>query len=145
MSHTLRSGTDGHMGNEDQDSYYNGTEECYTVTFHVERVTPSVDVPVDRMIRVADAVEVLGNPSTTNNVSFRIANNTPGRVRAEVFDVSGRRVRTVVDRDCPAGSETLVWDGADEAGRRVQQGAYFLRVVIGDGRFTSTKRLVLLR
>jgi len=54
-------------------------------------------------------------------------------------------VRTVVDRDCPAGIETLVWDGADEAGRRVQQGAYFLRVVIGDGRFTSTKRLVLLR
>ena len=51
-----------------------------------------------------------------------------GRVRLDVFDVQGRRVASIVDRDEVAGWRSVVWDGRDMAGREVGSGTYFLRL-----------------
>ncbi|MEO5617633.1 MAG: family 43 glycosylhydrolase [Candidatus Eisenbacteria bacterium] len=48
--------------------------------------------------------------------------------RLEVFDLLGRRVRTLADRRLPAGASVLVWDGRDDAGRRLGRGIYFARL-----------------
>jgi len=50
-----------------------------------------------------------------------------GRVRVQVYDVAGRRVRTLADRVFPAGEARLDWDGTDDAGRAVGRGVYFVR------------------
>ena len=34
----------------------------------------------------------------------------------EVFEVGGRRVRTLADGQWPAGSHRIEWDGRDDAG-----------------------------
>jgi hypothetical protein len=52
----------------------------------------------------------------------------PSRVRLEVLDVSGRIVRSFVDRDRPAGAHEEVWDLADASGRRVRSGIYLARM-----------------
>jgi uncharacterized repeat protein (TIGR01451 family) len=65
-----------------------------------------------------------------------------GRVRLVVFDVAGRRVRTLVDAELPAGRHAAAWDGRDELERRVQAGVYFLRVDAGP--FAATRRAVRL-
>ena len=49
-------------------------------------------------------------------------------VRLSVFDVAGKKVRTLVDGTQPAGRYALVWDGSDSKGRRLANGVYFIRM-----------------
>jgi flagellar hook assembly protein FlgD len=59
-----------------------------------------------------------------------------GPVTVEVFDVTGRRVRTLVSGDLSAGRHELAWDGRDDAGRSVANGLYFYRARGTDGAVT---------
>ncbi len=79
------------------------------------------------------------NPKTT--LHFAIA--TPEQVRLVVYDLAGRRVRTLVDMPLPAAEHEVVWNGTDDAGARVASGVYFVRMVAGD--FTASEKLVLLK
>ncbi len=80
------------------------------------------------------------NPSTT----LRIENDLPGRIRLEVVDVTGRRLRQLADRDFTAGSHDLKWDGRDDSGRSLPTGLYFARL-IGRNDAPQTTKLLLLK
>ena len=58
------------------------------------------------------------NPSTT--IRYDVPNGG-ARVSIAVFDVTGRRVRSLVDEARPAGEQSVVWDGYDDAGRKVRE------------------------
>jgi arabinogalactan endo-1,4-beta-galactosidase len=64
------------------------------------------------------------------------------RVRIEVFDVSGRRVRILRNGRQSGGPHRGAWDGRDQVGRTLPAGVYFCRLAIGDG--AETRKLVLL-
>jgi hypothetical protein len=64
-----------------------------------------------------------GSASTT--VAFSLQRAAP-EVRLAVYDLRGRRVRTLLARDLPAGSFMSEWDGRDDAGRALPAGAYML-------------------
>ncbi len=64
-------------------------------------------------------------------------------VRLEIYDVAGRKIRTVHDGVLAAGSHALVWDGATDGGNRATAGTYFYRLSSADG--VETRRMVLLR
>jgi hypothetical protein len=64
-------------------------------------------------------------------------------VTIAIYDVLGRRVRTIVRPRMTAGENTVVWDGRDETGRRTPSGVYFYRLVTPE--FKATKKMVLLR
>jgi hypothetical protein len=66
-----------------------------------------------------------------------------GNVRLEVYDVSGRLVRTLVSESQPAGTHAVSWDGRDDNGRRQAAGVYHYRLQAGA--FAATRRLVLVR
>lgn len=51
------------------------------------------------------------------------------RVEVAVFDVTGRRVRSLGNRTYGAGSTTLVWDGRTESGSLAPSGVYFVRIM----------------
>jgi flagellar hook assembly protein FlgD len=53
-------------------------------------------------------------------------------VNIAVFDVSGRRVRTLVNEHRNAGRFSAQWNGADDRGGRVASGVYFYRMRAGD-------------
>ena len=65
-----------------------------------------------------------------------------GRVLLQVFDVSGRLVRTLVDAARTEGTYSATWRGDDEAGRPVSSGIYFCRLS-ADGATQATKMLLL--
>ena len=50
------------------------------------------------------------------------------RVRLDVFDVQGRRVRTILDGDVPSGEHVLAWDGRTPNGTDAPAGIYFVRL-----------------
>ncbi len=82
-------------------------------------------------------------PSPTTSLS-RILFDTPlgGAVRVEIFDVSGRRVRKLVDGAIPAGSHVTTWDGRDDEGAVLGAGLYFVRgQVAGQSRVVRCVRL----
>ena len=64
---------------------------------------------------------------------------------ARVYDVSGRLVRTLADRNFEAGPHTLTWDGTDDHGRQMERGVYFTQVRYASTRFTDAKKLTVLK
>jgi len=66
----------------------------------------------------------------------------PEAARLDVYDLQGRRVRNLADRELPAGATVHAWDGRDESGRRMGAGVYFARLTTPQGRFTAR---ILLR
>ena len=75
-------------------------------------------------------------------ISFSLAE--PGEADVRVYDVGGRRVRSVMEGERLApGPHTVSWDGRDDGGRRVASGVYFVRADVG-GR-AVVERVTLLR
>lgn len=80
------------------------------------------------------------NPSTT--IPFALAADGP--VRVEVYDVAGRLVRTLVDRNMNASpSHRVDWDGLDAAGNSSASGVYFVRMTAGS--FKESRKITLLK
>jgi hypothetical protein len=79
------------------------------------------------------------NPVTTIEYSI------PGKsiVDLSIYDVAGRKVRTLVSDEQLPGSYSLVWDGRNDGGRQVATGVYFYRLTAG--RSTNVKKMVILR
>jgi hypothetical protein len=66
------------------------------------------------------------------------------RATLDIFDVGGRRVRRLLDGPQTAGESTVVWDGADDAGRAVGHGLFWVQLRAGDG-YVSSRRMLQLR
>lgn len=77
----------------------------------------------------------------TARLRFELPAAAPTTLR--IFDVRGRRVRTLVDAALPAGAFVPQWDGADDRGAPVAAGVYFLRLESGTRR--ATQKLVVAR
>jgi hypothetical protein len=75
--------------------------------------------------------------------TFKLRISKPSQVRVELFDIAGRRVRTLHDGKMPAGEYQLRWDGTQEAGLPLASGVYFVRAQAGDR--SIIRKLVLLR
>jgi immune inhibitor A len=79
------------------------------------------------------------NPSTT--ISFSLPD--AGNATLEIYDISGRKVATLVDGPVEAGVTEVKWGGRDDRGRPVASGVYFYRLEAGDDE--STSKMVLTR
>jgi flagellar hook assembly protein FlgD len=63
-----------------------------------------------------------------------------GRARIDVFNVNGRRIRTVLDDMCEAGPNEVTWDGCDPSGAELASGVYFYRLETAAG--SETKKML---
>lgn len=66
-----------------------------------------------------------------------------GVVRLSVYDLSGQRIRTLVDGARSAGSHTVTWDGTDDTGRDVASGVYLCRMETAG--FRAVRKLLLIK
>jgi hypothetical protein len=78
------------------------------------------------------------NPKTTVSYDLPRAEH----VRITVHAVDGRRVATLVDGQREAGRHEVVWQGFDDAGRRVASGTYLMRMEAGGELFVRRATLV---
>ncbi len=105
------------------------------------------DAGEDDVIDVVPAQTALvGNvPNPFNPVTeirFDLARD--GHVLLEIYDVSGRRVRTLVNEHRVAGAnQRVVWDGLDDSGRRAPSGVYLYR--LGTQEAQATRKMVLMQ
>lgn len=80
------------------------------------------------------------NPKTT--IVFELA--APGTIQLEIFDVTGKLVKTLASGYHDATKHEVFWDGRDQAGAGVTSGVYLARLVMPDGSPQVT-RLVLMK
>jgi hypothetical protein len=69
----------------------------------------------------------------SQRVGFWIELASPARVSLAVFDLAGRRIRRLVDRDLPAGQTPVSWDCRDDQGSALKSGMYFARLTCPAG------------
>jgi len=82
------------------------------------------------------------NPfAETTSIAYSVPTGG-GLVDIVVYDVNGREVRTLVRERLAGGTGVAVWDGLDNAGRRVATGVYFTKLDV-DGLTASGKLIVL--
>ena len=83
------------------------------------------------------------NPSTTIRYEIPESVGEGVKVTLEVFDVRGRKVRTLVDTKKEPGRYSLQWNGRGERGEDLASGVYLYRLKAGD--FRETRRMLLLK
>jgi subtilisin family serine protease len=78
----------------------------------------------------------LPNPMRSETkIAFQTS--TSGAITLELYDASGRRVRTLADGTLPAGSHEIRWDGRDDAASDLPPGVYFYRLRTAGGEESS--------
>lgn len=93
----------------------------------IDPATASAEDPADL---VFDLRPLSTNPFN-GEAQLRYSVPTDGAAELAVFDVAGRRVRSLVQQNLKAGSYTAIWDGRDEAGVAAPSGIYFARFRAG--------------
>ncbi len=79
------------------------------------------------------------NPTT--DIKFALKNN--GHVKICIYDVKGRRIKTLCDGMLTHGIHTYTWNGTDDNNKRLASGVYFYRIQSKD--FTKTKKAIMLK
>lgn len=79
------------------------------------------------------------NPSTT--ISFKIPQKS--KVFLEIFDIFGKRIKTLVDDEVDSGIHQFTWNGIDDLDNQVASGIYFYRLIVGKN--SQTKKMILIR
>jgi hypothetical protein len=74
-------------------------------------------------------------------IEFVLPRSTTAKLT--VYDLSGRKVRTLVDEELPAGEHEVVWNLATDAGTPAAPGIYIYRLQAGSD--AGTRRIVIAR
>jgi len=79
------------------------------------------------------------NPSTT--ISFQLLED--GKINISIFNIKGQKVRTLIDKRCPKGDHSLIWDGKNDYGNPTASGVYFYKLKVGNKTKAVRKCLLL--
>ncbi len=146
------------------DSTFTGVGESHSINISVPtgkqyncRITPLVTdgvaevFPFTTMIcgngaqpviaQLPTVFQVQPNPSR-GDVRIRFAVPVVQDARVEIFDVTGRRIRTLSEGAHAAGVHDVYWNRDASGGDRVSPGIYFVRLASGEER--HVKKVVLL-
>lgn len=81
------------------------------------------------------------NPRTA--IQFEIPAGYTGEIRLQVFDASGKPVKTLARGAWSPGTHTVEWNGTNEAGQPAASGVYYY--VLKTGSLSLSKKMVFLR
>ena len=79
------------------------------------------------------------NPTT--NIPFSLPHS--GWVQAQIYDIRGRLVRSLLKQTFTAGQHVLVWDGLDDSRLQVPSGIYYYRIQTDSG--SKIRKMTLIR
>ena len=75
--------------------------------------------------------------------TFSFALPGENKVDFKIYNVDGRVLRTLVNRRLSEGVHNIIWDGCDDAGRRVAGGVYLAQLKSDE--MTQTGKVLLIR
>ncbi len=97
-----------------------------------------IDAPLVSRFRVSQNYPNPFNPNTTLKFSV----SEIGRLDITIYDITGRQVRQLFSRSCPAGMYEIDWNGKDSQGHDVSTGIYFCEFRFGDSQEIVKMQLI---
>ncbi|MEC9274658.1 MAG: T9SS type A sorting domain-containing protein, partial [Candidatus Neomarinimicrobiota bacterium] len=79
------------------------------------------------------------NPITT--LRYDLPEN--GLVNITIYDMLGRKIRTLINEQQDPGYKSLIWNATNDYGKPVSAGIYLYQIQAGE--YISTKKMVLLK
>ena len=122
-------------------------DELYICAFdgRIYRFTPTVGTNIAE--EAVPEASIRLHPNHPNpfhdatTIAYTLDHAAP--VDLAVYDVQGRRVRTLTNALRQPGEHTVRWDGRDDDGARAAGGVYFLRLLVA-GTVAASRQLVLI-
>lgn len=95
---------------------------------------------IDKNENLPYEFSLLQNYPNPFNAGTAIGFNLPNRshVRLDVYDILGRKIETLIDKNLSAGYHSLIWNAENKS-----SGIYFYRITADDQ--TSTRRMLLVK
>ncbi len=82
------------------------------------------------------------NPFNSGTIiQYQLGKRTP--VEMSIFDILGRKVRTLINEKQTTGSHSIHWNGLNDSEIQVASGVYFYRLEAGN--FIDSKKLLIVR
>jgi hypothetical protein len=96
--------------------------------------------PIDRLSMIKLLPNTPNPFNKTTTITYQLT--TSGRVTIKIFNIAGQAIKTLVDGYKSNGMFKEVWNGRDEAGKRVSSGAYFIKLQVGE--CSKTGKMLLI-
>ncbi len=133
--------------NFDDGTANDGTANGYdgTLMGEAEIITqPSVNVDpiISKLPKQCILKQNYPNPfNPTTAISYQLPQRS--KVTLKIYNLLGKAVRTLVDKDQIAGSYSVIWDMHDDNGQMVSSGIYMYRLHTSD--YMETRKMILIR
>ena len=131
---------DGEDGWTHMDFSAEGTEELH---WHADTFMHYASIGDNNKIPYTFALnQNYPNPfNASTSISYSIAENS--RVKLEIFDILGKQITSLVDKQQTAGAYEVKWDCRTADGKTVPAGVYFYKITAGD--YKKTNKMLLLK
>ncbi|MBN1782275.1 DUF362 domain-containing protein [bacterium] len=138
-------GTHEHWNNETDQQYSRnlGSGEGIELVKLFETTGIQISRPEPGTFTLSEAYPNPFNPQT--NIRFELGQNA--YVIMEIFNIQGKKVRTLIDSEQTAGRHVAVWNGRDSGGQPAASGTYIYRLLVRGHGFEHIKsgEMILLR
>jgi hypothetical protein len=112
-----------------------GPAASLRVVVNVDERTDTAEIPLTNY--------VTGVPAGRGAASIHFGLARAAEIRLDLFDVRGRRVRSLAMGRFGAGAHVASWDGRDDTGALASSGMFFVRLAVAQDTYTT--RLVHFR
>jgi len=140
-------------GTYDVTASLDGYEQDTVIDVLVEedQITSGVDFTLYPSVGLEDKplsskITLIGNYpnpfNTETTITFSLAENT-GNTELSIYNISGRKVITLINKELSAGKHSFIWKGNNENNKQVPGGIYFYK--LKSGKFASTKKMILMK
>jgi len=113
--------------------------EIRTITIDARPVLSTDEIAIPEVFALHQNYPNPFNPTTTIKYDLPEAQN----VQVMIYDIMGRKVRTLVNEFQDIGYRTIQWNATDDYGRPVSAGMYVYTIQAGE--FRQVKKMVLLK
>lgn len=112
----------------------------------IRNSTPNPVSVEDQDVSLAFNLESAYPNPAYSNPAIRFTVPQAGRVNLELYDILGRKIRTLLDEQVFAGVHTIEWDRKTEIGNVVSSGTYVYRLTVstGDRTYSAAKPIVVI-
>jgi len=83
------------------------------------------------------------NRQTGTTISYSLPNND--QVELKIYNTKGQMVKTLENGAKPAGFHEVTWNGTDKYNKTVATGVYFYKLKTKDSKFSSVKKILILK
>lgn len=81
------------------------------------------------------------NPAT--GIEFYLP--VPAQTELVIYDVRGRKIRTLLQEEKPAGRHVMRWDGRNDSGQVMATGIYYYAISTENSSYTAVKKMMMIK